>query len=166
MTEEQKKKLQKLVKDHDGKSFSELKDVVLAQQSKEFPDYGKDVPEGTYFVMGKYDVHQWKNRRGNTSDILTAFVCDEKGDVFEVAFASFCKREWDFVRFNRESKEYVKVDDCNPLLPFYPSLSQRTDAVSKVAALTAIKVKHARGHFDNPNNDRVFDFDYTWVEKA
>lgn len=165
MTDEQKKKLQKLVKDHDGKSFSELKDVVTTQQSKEFPDYGADVPEGVYYVLGKYDVHVWKNRRGNTSDILTAFIANEKSEVFEVAFASFCKREFDFITFNRETKEYNKVE-CNPLLPYFPKLSQRTDAVSKVAPMTAIKIKHSHGHFDNPDNQRVFNFDYTWVEKA
>lgn len=165
MTEKQKKELQKLIENHDGRRFSELESVVLAQQSREYPDFGGGVPEDVYYVLGVFNVHTWKNRRGNETEILTAVVANEKGDEFEVAFASFCKREWDFVKFNRETKEYDKVE-CNPLLPFYPSLSQRTKAVSEIKPMTAIRIKRARGHFDNPNNTRVFDFNYTWVEKA
>ena len=165
MTAKEKEALKKCVDACEGKSFAELTDVVAKQQSKEFPDFGGDVPEGEYYLIRKFAVHPWTNRQGTQSEILTAFLANiGTGKVVEVAFAAFCAREWDFVTVDKTGEE--KVVEMSPILPFQSKLSDRTKAVSELAENTKVIVKHSFGHFKNPYNTRIFNFKYTWVEGA
>lgn len=167
--------LQKKIDDLGGFSFSDQKfqDLVKKQKAREFPDFGRDVPtEDVYVFIGKGNVHQWTSpRTGNVSDILTV-ILQRKGtdEIVEVAAAGFCKREWDFLEQsgkNSEGKYVYTTLECNPVLPFAASIADRNAAVAAIEVGTELRVKHsARGHFDNPNSTRVWDFVYTWVEKA
>ena len=167
--------LQKKIADLGGFSFedSKFQDLIKKQKAREFPDFGRDVPtEDVYVFIGKGNVHQWTSpRTGNVSDILTV-ILQRKGtdEVVEVAAAGFCKREWDFLQQsgkNSEGKYVYTTLECKPILPFIASIADRNAAVAAIEIGTELRVKHSeRGHFDNPNSTRVWDFVYTWVEKA
>lgn len=165
--------LQKKIADLGGFSFNNPKfqDLLRKQKEREFPDFGRDVPEGVYTFTGNGNIHQWTSpRTGSVSDIVTAYLSNDNGDLFEVATAAFAKREWDFLEGQGKNADgkyvYTKVN-ANPILPFQSSTAARNEAVSKIETGTKVVVKHSkRGHFDNPNNTRIWDFIYTYVEKS
>lgn len=158
----------------DEKSFSfdstEVQNKIKAQKEREYPDFGRDVPEGEYTLTGKGTIHNWHNpRTDRNAEIFTAFLQNGEGDVFEVAFAAFSTREFKFMQFDgRDAKGNINYKEVttNCVLPFTDSLADRNSAVLALGSGLKVSVHHARGHFDNPYNNRVFDFVYTWLEKA
>ena len=164
--------LLKLIEEKGGYAFDskELQEQLKADKEAEYPDFGRDIPEGEYVVTGYSTIHDWKNRKtGNISHIRTAFIRDDADNLFELPFAAMCAKEWDFVQFNGKDNEgkilYKKVE-FNSMLPFYSSVADRNLAVTQqVTAGTRVKIAHARGHFDNPyNTGKIFDFTLTWAE--
>lgn len=160
--------LQKALDKSGGKSFDELPEFTNTLESREYPDFGVDVPEGEYYTLAKFDIHDWKNSRGKLSQIPTLYVCDENGEIFEIQFSNFFASEFDFIKQTKNDdgdfeKEEIK---CNPIFPFTPSRSKRAAAINTLEQGTKIKVCHARGHYDNPDAVRVFNFTRTWVERA
>jgi len=166
--------LLKLIEEKGGYAFDskELQEALKADKENEYPDFGRDIPEGEYIVTGYSTIHDWKNRKtGNISHIRTAFVKNDDDDLYELPFAAICAKEWEFVQFDGKDSEgkilYKKVE-LKPVLPFYSSVADRNLAVTQqITAGTRIKICHARGHFDNPyNTGRIFDFLLTWAELA
>lgn len=165
--------LQKKISDLGGFSFADSKfqELVKKQKEREFPDYGRDVPEGVYTLTGQGNIHQWKSPRTEAvSDIVVVYLTNESNEVFEVAAASFATREWSFMqqqgKDNNGKMTYAELS-CKPILPFISSVADRNAAVGALTAGTKVRVKHSnRGHFDNPNNTRIWDFIYTYVENV
>ena len=157
--------------DKNGKAFSskELQEELKADKEREYPDFGRDIPEGEYILTGYATAHDWKSPRdGRISHIRTAFITNGT-DVYELPFANLSAKEWPFVQFNgrnSDGKATYKTVEIKTVLPYYSSVADRNFAVTQIPANTKIKVHHARGHYDNPYNTRVFDFKNTWAELA
>lgn len=163
----------KRIADAGGVSFDspELRKELEEDKENEYPDYGRDVPEGEYTICGYSTLHEWKNKRTNrTSRIRTAFITNEQNDIFEMPFSAFCAKEFDFVKFDGRNDDgevvHTKVE-MNPICPFISSVAERNLTVVKTLRTgDKISVKHERGHYDNPYSSRIFNFVNTWVERA
>lgn len=164
--------LVKRIADLGGVSFDseQLQKELQEDKENEYPDYGRDVPEGEYSICGYSTLHEWKNKRtGRTSRIRTAFITNGT-DIFEMPFSAFCAREFDFVKFDGrdDSGEVIHTKvEMHPICPFISSVAERNLTVVKtLKADDKIKVCHERGHYDNPYNTRIFNFVNTWIERA
>ena len=166
--------LLKLIEEKGGYAFDskELQEELKADKEAEYPDFGRDIPDGEYIITGYSTVHDWKSKKtGNISHIRTAFIRDDADNLYELPFAAMCAKEWDFIQFNGKDSDgkilYKKIE-FNSMLPFYSSIADRNLAVTqKISAGTRVKIAHARGHFDNPyNTGKIFDFLLTWAELA
>jgi hypothetical protein len=149
----------------------ELQQQLKKDKENEFPDYGRDIPDGEYVVTGYTTVKDWKNpRTGNISHIRTAFIKNDDDEVFQLPYASFCAKEWDFISYagkDSDGKATYEKAEMHCILPFISSVADRNLTVSNtMKAGDRIKVCHKRGHFDNPYNTRIFDFVLTWAEWA
>lgn len=164
MTDKEKNALQKAIADCGGRKFEELATITSALAAKEYPNYGGDVPEGeTLYFVRKFEVHKWTNREGTTSEILTAYLANSEGKLFEVAFSSFFGREWDFMCRVNGNEVAIEVSSA---FPFTPKISERVRIISEIGEGTPFKVRHAFGHLANPYAKRIFNYQFTWVEKA
>lgn len=159
--------LLKIITNSGGKSFNsdELKAELKAEKEREYPDYGREIPEGTYHLTGYTTVIDWRNpRTDNISHIRVAFldkINPKSGKPYMLPFAAFAKNQYPFVPVGDDSKF---TPSC--VLEHYDSVADRNAAVVALGAGFAVKVCHKRGHHDNPYNKRVFDFTYTWVERG
>ena len=91
----------KVLVENGAAEISAVRPLIVADAEREFPDFGGQVPEGTYVLTAYCGVHEWKARNGRVSTIRTRFIRRESDNAtFEVAFASFVAREWDFVDVN------------------------------------------------------------------
>lgn len=146
---------------NDGaQEISAVRPLVIADAEREFPDFGGQVPDGTYVLTAYCGVHEWKARNGRVSTIRTRYIRRESDNAtFEVAFASFVAREWDFVDVNG-------VEHTLPfILPFDASqatTARRNLRVLDLAEGTRISVHHIRGHWANPLAQRVFNINLTY----
>ena len=167
----ERSQLEKLIPE-DGFSFGSdtFQKKVKEQKEREFPDYGRDVPEGEYTFTGAGTYKPWKSpKTGNEIQILVAYL-EKNGTLYEVAAAAFAAAEYEFVSYNGKDEKgnikYKKVE-MNPVLDYYSSTADRNGAMSTIEAGTKVKVFHsAKGHFNNPYNTRIWDFVRTWVELA
>ena len=159
--------LLKIITNSGGKSFDsdELKAELKAEKEREYPDYGREIPEGTYYLTGYTTVIDWRNpRTDNISHIRVAFldkINPKNGKPYMLPFAAFAKNQYPFVPVGDNSKF---TPSC--VLEHYDSVADRHAAVVALGTGFAVKVCHKRGHHDNPYNKRVFDFTYTWVERG
>lgn len=156
----------KQITENGGFAFdsAELQAQLKADKEREYPDFGRDIPEGNYIVTGYATSHDWKNRTGNVTHIRTAYIkAVDSDEIYEAPFAAFGQREWDFVKVSSDSEEKFKPAT---LLGFIPSTADRNLAVCKVPAGTKVTINHCWGHWNNPNNTRIFNFKYTWISAA
>lgn len=154
--------LLKLITESGGQSFSsaELQAELQSDLEAEYPDFGRDIPDGAYHITGYATLHQWRSRRtGNISNIRTAFLdkLDADGKPYELPFAAFSANEFPFVK--ADGTEFVPAT----ILPHFDSVARRNLAITSLAPMTKVVVHHARGHHKNPYAKRVFDFVYTYA---
>ena len=158
--------LLKVISEKGGKAFDsdELQKELKADKEREYPDFGKVIPEGVYHLTGYATVVDWRNpRTDNVSHIRVAYLdqIDSKtGEPYKLPFASLAKNQYKF--------KPIEGDEFQPnaVLDFYDSVADRNIAVCGLGAGLAVKVCHKRGHWLNPNNKRPFDFTLTWAELA
>lgn len=166
--------LLKIIREKGGLSFDskELQEQLKKDKEEEYPDYGREIPEGEYTITGFSTVHEWKSRKTDrVSHIRTAFIKNSSDILYELPFSCFCQTEWKFVQYNgknSDGKILYKEIERKSILPFYHSTADRNLAVTQqISAGTRIKVCHNRGHYDNPyNTGKIFDFVLTWAELA
>ena len=156
--------LQKIITDRRGVSVDspEFQELLRQQQSREYPDFGRDVPEGVYLTTRIATQHVWKSpRRSTPSNILTLYLLPENGgSPVEVAFAAFCDSEYPLVNTDGTPIER------HPMLQHFDRQSDRNRAIVGIAEGTRVRIYHRRGHYANPYAERVFDHPVTWVERA
>jgi hypothetical protein len=156
--------LLKIISEKGGKAFdsADMQAVLKADKEREYPDFGKAIPEGVYHLTGYATVVDWRNpRTDNVSHIRVAYLdaIDPKtGEPYKLPFASLAKNQYKF--------KPVEGDEFQPnaVLDFFDSVADRNIAVCGLEAGLEIKVCHKRGHWLNPNNKRPFDFTLTWGE--
>lgn len=156
--------LLKVISEKGGKAFNsaELQAELKKDKEREYPDFGKAIPEGEYHLTGYATVVDWRNpRTDNISHIRVAYldkVDSKTGEPYKLPFASLACNQYKF--------KPVEGDEFQPnaVLPFFDSVADRNIAVCGLEAGLAIKVFHKRGHWLNPNNKRPFDFLLTWAE--
>lgn len=146
---------------NDGaQEISSVRPLIVADAEREFPDFGGQVPNGTYVLTAYCGVHEWKARNGRVSTIRTRYIRRESDNAtFEVAFASFVGREWDFVGVDGQ------VASTPFILPFDPNsatTARRNLRVLDLVEGTRISVNHIRGHWANPLATRVFNINLTY----
>ena len=144
--------------------ISAVRPLIMADAEREFPDFGGQVPEGTYVLTAYCGVHEWKARNGRVSTIRTRYIRRESDNAtFEVAFASFVAREWEFVGTDGQ------IASTPFILPFDASASttaRRNLRVLDLADGTRISVHHIRGHWNNPLATRVFNINLTYCSEV
>ena len=156
--------LQKIISDGAGMTYDseQFRELLQQQQSREYPDFGRDVPEGVYLTTRVGTQHLWKSpNRSTPSRILTTYLIPENGgQPVEVAFSAFCASEYPLVDTNGNPVER------RPMLEHFDRQSARNAAVIAIEEGTRVQVFHRRGHYANPYAERTFDRVVTWVERA
>ena len=154
--------LLKVITDLGGTSFEDAKESIQKDIEREFPDFGREIPEGVYTLSGFTTVHDWVSRDGRVSHIRTAFLIEtnSEGKPFELPFACLSANEFLFVPANGTEFQPACV------LKHFDSPNRRNLAVLELGQGFKVKVRHMRGHHKNPYSKRIFDFNYTWAEKA
>lgn len=137
-------------------SSQEARELIRTTREREYPDFGRDIPEGSYITTEWANTHQWKNRRGNLSTIVTIYLQDENGNLYEIATGAFAEREYPFV----SNGEQITL---NAMFPYNQSRATRNEQVFALNPGTPVRVHHAFGHYDNPDAERVWNFTLTWV---
>ena len=150
----------KVLVENGAAEISAVRPLIMADAEREFPDFGAQVPEGTYVLTAYCGVHEWKARNGRVSTIRTRYIRRESDNTtFEVAFASFVGREWDFVSVDGQ------VVSTPFILPFDPNsatTARRNLRVLDLAEGTKVAVNHIRGHWANPLAQRTFNINLTY----
>lgn len=156
--------LLKVINDLGGQSFEDAKESVQKDIEREYPDFGREVPDGTYSLTGYTTVHEWTARDGRVSQIRTAFldaINPQSGNPYELPFAALSENEFLFVPADGTAEFQPKC-----ALKHFDSPNRRNLAVLELGEGFKVRVRHMRGHHKNPYSKRIFDFNYTWAEKA
>lgn len=158
--------LLKVITDLGGKSFDsdELKAELRAEKEREYPDFGREIPAGVYHLSGFTTTVDWRNpRTDNVSHIRVAYLDKlnpKTGKPYLLPFSAMSSNEFMFVPVGEEKF----APNC--VLEHYDSIADRNAAVVALGKGFTVKVCHKRGHHDNPYAKKIFDFVYTWAERA
>jgi hypothetical protein len=138
-------------------------DAIAAQAAREFPDYGRDLPEGEYRVTAQMCIQTWRSpKTGRDSNIYCAVAINSANEAVLIPFACFSAQQYEFVR-----PDNTTVTMHQPL-PHAATTSRRNDNVRRWLIANdsnTITLHHAMGHPSNPYAERIWDRITTWVEE-
>lgn len=156
--------LQKFIEKCGGTFFpadsADAADAIAAAKAKEYPDFGRDIPAGTYKVCNKVTVKTHKRLDGRTSNIWCCIIVDNVGTHYLLQFAALRTPNYPLLHEDGTSIEFTPIVDVRQGAP----TSEMNEAVLReVAKEPNIKIHHAFGHNNNPNATRVWNRILTWA---
>jgi hypothetical protein len=136
-------------------------DAIAAQAAREFPDFGRDLPEGTYKVTAQMAIKKWRSpKTGKDSNIYVAVALDTNNVPVFIPFACFSKPEYEFIRPDNS------VVEMHQPIEHISTTSRRNDAVRRyILSEPTVTLHHAMGHPNNPYTERIWDRITTWIEE-